>query len=209
MFTGIVSGRGEIVEVEQLPDDSVRLRLRADPGLLADLERGGSLAVNGVCLTAERDAGGGFSAVAMGETLARTTLGALVAGDQVNLERCAKIGERIDGHIVQGHVDAVGEISVVQNHGDWSRVRINVPARLAPQLVEKGSVVVDGASLTVTAVSAPGEEPAWFEVALIPETLAATGLGTAQIGTRVNIETDVLAKYFTRFMQFTNSESRS
>ena len=138
----------------------------------------------------------------MGETLRRTNLGNLNPGDTVNLERCLPAGGRLDGHVVQGHVDAVGTLASVTAHETWSTLRFNLPTELAPLLAEKGSIAVSGVSLTVTAVSEPGETPAWFEVGLIPETLKATNLGALKVGDSVNLETDALAKYVQRLTAF-------
>ncbi len=147
---------------------------------------------------------GQFTADVMGETLARSTLGALSPGDLVNLERPVPAGGRLDGHIVQGHVDGTGEIAEVRPEEGWRVLRIAVPARLSRYLAEKGSVAVDGVSLTVSAVSPPpsgGSTPgAWFEVSLIPETLARTTLGTKAAGDQVNLEADVIAKYTERLL---------
>ena len=201
MFTGIVAAMGTVTAV--IPEHSPGItRLCIDPaGLTDDLELGGSLAVNGVCLTAlaDPDHPEGFAADVMGETIERTSLGTLSVGDVVNLERCTPAGGRFDGHVVQGHVDAAGTVALIDPQGSWTRMRITVPDRLASQLAEKGSVTVDGVSLTITAVSEPGE-PAWFEIGLIPVTLATTRLGRVGVGDRVNIETDVLAKYVERIM---------
>ncbi len=159
------------------------------------------MAVNGVCLTALSDPGlpAGFAADVMGETLERTNIGSLNPGDVVNLERCTKLGERLDGHIVQGHVDATGMVEIIEPQGEWTKMRISVPDRLADQIAEKGSITVDGVSLTVTAVNQPGTS-AWFEVGLIPVTLTSTRLGGLHVGDRVNVETDVLAKYVARLL---------
>ena len=145
----------------------------------------------------------------MGETLRRTNLGNLTPGDTVNLERCLPAGGRFDGHVVQGHVDAVGTLASVTPHEAWSTLRFYLPAELAPLLAEKGSIAVSGVSLTVTAVSAPGESPAWFEVGLIPETLKATNLGVLKVGDSVNLETDALAKYVQRLTAFAGAPQTS
>lgn len=205
MFTGIVEALGTITRLESHGDDTVTLTLEAPATVLDGLGVGGSLAVSGVCLTAihEPDTEGEtaqFAAVAMGETLARTSLGDLAVGSRVNLERCTRASDRLDGHIVQGHVDATGTVLEVDDQGSWRRIRVQVPPQLAGQVAEKGSVALDGTSLTITAVSAPGSSEPWLEVALIPETLAATTLGEAVPGTRLNIETDVLAKYTARLL---------
>jgi riboflavin synthase len=211
MFTGIVAGQGTVRSVDPRPDGtSARLLVDAGP-LVADLPHGGSLAVNGVCLTATRTeelGPGQFLADVIGETLVRTNLGALAAGDTVNLERCVPAGGRLDGHVVQGHVDGTGTVTVREDLGEWERVRVAVPAELAPFLAEKGSIAVDGVSLTVTAVSEPGAEEPWFEVGLIPTTLAETSLGDKAIGDKVNLEVDVLAKYAERLLAYTAAGSQ-
>lgn len=204
MFTGIIQAKGEVVGLEKHEDNTATLRVRAPKTLIADLPAGGSLAVSGVCLTAvdaPRIEGESalFEAVAMGETLERTSLGDLSEGSSVNLERCTQVGDRLDGHIVQGHVDGVGRVLRIDDEGSWRRVTVSVPERLAEQIAEKGSITLDGVSLTVTAVSKPGED-AFLEVALIPETLEATTLGAAVEGSRLNIETDVIAKYTARLV---------
>ena len=205
MFTGIIGALGTVESITPIEgSDAAYLTLNAGD-IVADLEHGGSLAVNGVCLTAidlDRLQSGQFRAYTMGETLRRTNLGDLTPGDTVNLERCLPAGGRFDGHVVQGHVDAVGTLASVTAHEAWSTLRFTLPAELAPLLAEKGSIAVSGVSLTVTAVSEPGESPAWFEVGLIPETLKATNLGTLKVGDSVNLETDALAKYVQRLTAF-------
>ncbi|WP_129657765.1 3,4-dihydroxy-2-butanone-4-phosphate synthase [Rothia halotolerans] len=202
MFTGIIESLGTVEALER-DADSARLVLRAE-GVAEDLPEGGSLAVNGVCLTAVRAVAeqGRFVADVMGETLDRTGIGALVPGSRVNLERCLPAGGRFDGHIVQGHVDGTGTVVGLVEHADWTTVRVEVPAGLAPQLAEKGSIALDGISLTVTAVSPAGEARPWFEVGVIPATLRATTLGEARLGDAVNLETDAVAKYLLRALQF-------
>lgn len=201
MFTGIIAEQGKVLSVERDGDTSATLRLHA-PASTEGLAHGGSIAVNGVCLTATDIDGTDFSVDVMGETLVRSTIGALAAGDPVNLERCVPAGGRLDGHVVQGHVDGVGELLEREALGNWDRLRFGVPSALARYIAEKGSIAVDGVSLTVTAVS-PADEPApWFEVGLIPTTLAETGLGGKSIGARVNLEVDVLAKYTERLLAF-------
>ncbi|WP_127842739.1 riboflavin synthase [Actinomyces wuliandei] len=209
MFTGIVTGQGTVLDL--VPDHAPGVtRLVIDThGLAADLEAGGSLAVNGACLTALVDAdqvpptgrADVFCADLVEETLVRTTLGTLRPGDAVNLERCLPAGARLDGHVVQGHVDATGAVAEVVPQGAWTRLRVSMPARIEDQVAEKGAVAVDGVSLTVTAVSPAGAQQPWFEVGLVPATLEATRLGSLQAGDRVNIETDVLAKYLQRMLQ--------
>lgn len=203
MFTGIVEAQGRVTALEMQADRTAALTVSAPADLVGDLPLGGSLAVSGVCLTAAAPVAvhgdaALFVAVAMGETLDRTNLGDLRVGSGVNLERCTKAGDRLDGHIVQGHVDAVGTVIKVVDEGSWRRLRVSVPSALAEQTAEKGSVALDGVSLTITAVSAPDAAEHWLDVALIPETLAVTTLGTAVEGTRLNLETDVIAKYTAR-----------
>lgn len=209
MFTGIVRAQGRVLELKENLDsrgqvESALLTLEAD-SLLEDLETGGSLAVDGVCLTALDSADharGIFRAYLMGETLRRTSLGSLKPGSLVNLERCLAVGERLDGHLVQGHVDGLGTLVAMTQQEAWRTYRFAIPADLAPFLAEKGSITVSGVSLTVTAVSDPAEAEPWFEVGLIPATLEATNLGGVQLGDRVNLETDSVAKYLHRFQAF-------
>ncbi|HEY8753032.1 MAG TPA: riboflavin synthase, partial [Arthrobacter sp.] len=143
-----------------------------------------------------------FSVDVMGETLVRSTIGELAAGDSVNLERCVPAGGRLDGHVVQGHVDGVGQLLEREALGNWERLRFSVPGNLARYIAEKGSIAIDGVSLTVTAVSPAAVLKPWFEVGLIPTTLAETGLGAKETGSRINLEVDVLAKYTERLLAF-------
>lgn len=194
MFTGIVEELGEIVDREEL-GDSARLIIRG-PLVTGDARHGDSIAVNGVCLTVVEVAPEGwFSADVMGETLRRSSLAALTAGSPVNLERAAPVGGRLGGHIVQGHVDGTGEVLSRLPSEHWEVVRISLPPRISRYVVEKGSITVDGVSLTVSAV---GDD--WFEVSLIPTTLALTTLGRTAAGAIVNLEVDVIAKYVERLM---------
>jgi riboflavin synthase len=188
MFTGIVE-RGEVVVA-----DGNRLVVRAP--LLADCEVGASVAVNGVCLTvtSREDATCSFDVV--DESLVRSTLGSLRDGARVNVERPVRAGEELGGHIVQGHVDGVGTVELIAPDGDGCRIRVSTPKGLTRYIVEKGSITVDGISLTVTSVDDEG-----FEVALIPTTLELTTLGTADVGYRVNLEVDVLAKYLEKHVE--------
>lgn len=199
MFTGIVTEVGAIVAVT--PTDGGRLLTLIAPATVRDLGVGESVAVNGVCLTALDVSSSGFAVEAVGETLARTTLGDLGPGDHVDLERPLEAAGRFDGHIVQGHVDGVGTVLSVVAEGDSIRMRFGVPADLDAYLVEKGSIAVDGVSLTVTGVSEPGVTSAWVEVVLIPHTMAATVLGERFAGDGVNLEVDVIAKYLERWME--------
>ena len=202
MFTGIVAGRGTVLALNQTPESgSAVLVLEAGP-LLEGLELGGSLAINGVCLSATRLEGDTIEVDVMGETLTRTTIGSLRHGDHVNLERCVPAGGRLDGHVVQGHVDGTGTLLERENLGSWERLRFQVPRELSRYMAEKGSIAIDGVSLTVTAVSPAQNAQQWFEVGLIPITLSATGLGEKAQGGAVNLEVDVLAKYTARLLEF-------
>ncbi len=207
MFTGIVEARGTVLRLDSQPlSDSVKLTIEAGE-VLAGLELGGSIAVNGVCLTAVRLAGETVELDVMGETLLCTTTGTLAPGDTVNLERCVRADGRLDGHVVQGHVDGVGTLLSRENQGAWDTLRFSVARDLAKYIAEKGSIAVDGVSLTVTAVSPATEEDQWFEVGLIPITLTATGLGGKPAGGTVNLEVDVLAKYAQRLLEFSTGEA--
>jgi riboflavin synthase len=193
MFTGIVEELGEVVAIDHRID-SVRLAVRASQ-VSADAAPGASIAVNGVCLTVVDLSDGVFSADVMRETLQRSSLGGLAVGSPVNLERAVRMSDRLGGHIVQGHVDGVGTV-ISRTPGDrWHLVRISLPDELARYVVAKGSVAVDGVSLTVARI---GE--GWFEVSLIPATLAATTLGRRAPGEPVNLEVDVIGKYVERLM---------
>ncbi len=195
MFTGIVEELGEVVAVRDLPD-AARITV-AGPLVTADAALGDSIAVNGVCLTVVEVSGGAFTADVMRETLVRSSLDKIAAGDRVNLERAAEVGKRFGGHIVQGHVDGTGVILDRRPSAHWDLVRVGLPARLARYLVEKGSITVDGVSLTVVEV-VDGDGGAEFSVSLIPETLRATTLGAKRPGDLVNLEVDVIAKYVER-----------
>ncbi len=197
MFTGIVEELGEITGRDVLAD-AARLTIRG-PVVTADAGHGDSIAVNGVCLTvAELGPDGQFTADVMGETLTRSNLGELQVGSRVNLERAAAVNSRLGGHIVQGHVDGTGQVVDHTPSEHWEVVRIEVPAAVARYVVEKGSITVDGISLTVSGL---GSQPRdWFEVSLIPTTRELTTLGRAPVGTQVNLEVDVIAKYVERLM---------
>lgn len=207
MFTGIISGMGRIEAIESSPEtDSVILRISA-PNHTEDLELGGSIAVNGVCLTATSIAGDTLSLDVMGETLRHTTIGALAQGEGINLERCVQAGGRLDGHVVQGHVDGVGHLLEHESLGAWDRFRFSIPFDLARYVAKKGSIAIDGISLTVTEVSAASENQQWFEVGIIPTTLRETTLGQRVPGSAVNLEVDVMAKYAERLASFNTTES--
>jgi riboflavin synthase len=203
MFTGIVADLGKVIGIDQFAD-SARLTVRS-PVMAADVVPGSSIAVNGVCLTVTQAADEAFTADVIGETLARTSLGALDPGGPVNLERPVAAGGRLDGHIVQGHVDGTGTVTESRLAQGWRVLRISVPAELVRYIAKKGSVAVDGVSLTVSDISPPtgaeaSEDDSWFEVSLIPETIARTTLGARAVGAVVNIEVDVIAKYVERLL---------
>ena len=194
MFTGIVEELGEVVGKEELVD-AARFVIRG-PLVTADAGHGDSIAVNGVCLTVvEVRAGGEFTADVMAETLNRSSLADVDVGSRVNLERAAAVNSRLGGHIVQGHVDGTGHVVSRSPSENWGVVRISVPASLSRYVVEKGSITIDGVSLTVSAL---GDD--WLEVSLIPTTLGLTTLGRAEVGTPVNLEVDVIAKYVERLL---------
>jgi riboflavin synthase len=191
MFTGIVEELGEVVAVDRLPD-AARLTVRG-PRVTAEASHGDSIAVNGVCLTVTDSSDKTFTADVMAETLRRTGLGGLSPGSPVNLERPVELGGRLGGHLVQGHADGTGEILSRTPGEHWDVVRIATPPGLARYIVTKGSITVDGVSLTVSALGTAAAP--WFEVSLIPTTLEMTTLGRLQPGSRVNLEVDVIAKY--------------
>ncbi|WP_455362016.1 riboflavin synthase [Streptomyces sp. SYSU K21746] len=193
MFTGIVEELGEVTAVENLGDAS-RFRLRGHV-VTADAKHGDSIAVNGVCLTVVDTGDGEFTADVMAETLIRSSLGALEAGSRVNLERPMALGGRLGGHLVQGHVDGTGHIIERKPSENWEIVKVSLPADLSRYVVEKGSITVDGVSLTVVDAG-----PDYFTISLIPTTLALTTLGIKQAGDPVNLEVDVLAKYVERLL---------
>ncbi len=196
MFTGLIEEKGMITAVKDL-GDSVRLTVRG-PLVVSDAQHGDSIAVSGVCLTVMEQDTDSFAADVMKESLDKTSLGDLQVGDEVNLERATRAGARLGGHIVQGHVDGTGRILDRTPSEHWEVVRIALPPELAKYLVAKGSVTVDGTSLTVVEV-VDADEP-WFSVSLIPTTLAETTLGTKGPGDRVNLEVDILAKYVERLL---------
>lgn len=194
MFTGIVEELGQVAKLENLAD-SVRLWITG-PLVVSDAKIGDSIAVNGVCLTVTSKTTEGFSADVMQETLTRSTLGKLVAGSKVNLERPVTMATRLGGHMVQGHVDGMGQIKKRELSENWEVVTIAPPKDLLKYIVEKGSITVDGTSLTVASV-----DDQVFTVSLIPETLAKTTLGIAKVGDLVNLEVDVMAKYVEKLIE--------
>jgi riboflavin synthase len=192
VFTGLIADRGAVRSVSRDEDGAT---LQIATRLAAELQEGDSIAVNGVCLTASRVNGEGFEAEAMNETLARSSLGALRAGAAVNLELPLRASDRLGGHIVQGHVDGKGTVAQVREEGISRVLVLDVDEGLRRYLVEKGSIALDGVSLTVSALTDAG-----FAVSLIPETLQRTGLGEVGVGTEVNVEVDVLAKHVERLI---------
>ncbi|MBF4552420.1 MULTISPECIES: riboflavin synthase [unclassified Pseudoclavibacter] len=206
MFTGIIEELGRISSIER-HDTDARLTLRA-PLSVSDARIGDSISVDGVCLTVAELLHDGFTADVMGETLRASALGDRAEGDPVNLERAMRLGDRLGGHIVQGHIDTTSEVLEVERFDAWRRIRFAIDPAHARLLVDKGSVAVSGVSLTVSAVSAVSavngvgragaDGSPWFEVSLIPETLAATTLGDLGVGDRVNVETDILARHVAR-----------
>jgi riboflavin synthase len=198
VFTGIVEELGEVVRIEPLADAS-RLTVRG-PLVTSDTSHGDSICVNGVCLTVVDAADGAFTADVMAESLKRSSLGALQVGSPVNLERAVRVQDRLGGHVVQGHVDGTGEVLAVTPDEHWTVVRASLPDGLGRYVVEKGSITVDGISLTVSAIgsSVSGD---WFEVSLIPTTLDLTTLGRKGPGDPVNLEVDVIAKHVEKLLQ--------
>jgi riboflavin synthase len=194
MFTGLIADIGTVEEIESGPEGT-RLEIRTT--LAGELSPGDSVAVNGACLTAADVDGDRIGADVMNQTLERTSLGPLEPGERVNLELPLRLSDRLGGHLVQGHVDGTGEVAGLREDGFARRLTIDVPGELRRFVVERGSVAVDGVSLTVAAVTEQG-----FEVALIPETLERTTLGDAAQGTRVNLELDVIARYVERLLGF-------
>jgi riboflavin synthase len=193
LFTGLVADLGQVVDVDR-SDGGVRLRVESD--LTRELAEGDSVAVNGVCLTATAVDGSAFSTDVMNETLKLSSLAEIALGSPVNLELAMRPTDRLGGHMVQGHVDGVGTVTSVTADGFSRRVTIDAPSEVLRYVVHKGSITVDGVSLTVS-----GLDSRSFTVALIPETLERTNLGGAEPGTTVNLEVDVLAKYVERLMQ--------
>ena len=199
MFTGIIEELGEVVSLER-NGQAWRLTVRG-PLAVSDASHGDSIAVDGLCLTVVEQTADAFTADVMQISVDMSTLGDRRTGDRVNLERAAAVGDRLGGHIVQGHIDGTARVlSIVEGDGQRT-VRIALDAEHAHLVVRKGSIAVDGISLTTSAVSDPSEAQQWFEVSLIPETLASTTLGFRAVGDRVNIETDIVARHVERMLQ--------
>jgi len=195
MFTGIIEELGEILAWEPATD-AARLTVRA-PLAVSDAKHGDSISVSGVCLTVVEQGDDWFTADVMAETIAMSTLGGAIAGRTVNIERAAQVGDRLGGHIVQGHIDGTSTLLSVTEGGAWRVLRFSLTPELAPLVARKGSIAIDGVSLTVSDVGID-----WLEVSLIPETLVATTLGAKIVGDSVNIETDILARHVARMQEF-------
>lgn len=200
MFTGIIEEQGTITAVAP-SGDGVRLTVRA-PLAVSDAHHGDSIAVSGVCLTVIEQGEDWFTADVMRQTLDMSAIGAVAPGTRVNIERAMAAHGRLGGHIVQGHVDGVGTVLEIRPGAQWRVIRIGVPDDLAPLVVDKGSITIDGISLTVSDASAASEPEQWLEVSLIPETLEVTTLGARAVGDTVNLETDILARHVQRLLAF-------
>ncbi|ANP71544.1 riboflavin synthase [Cryobacterium arcticum] len=198
MFTGIIEELGSIEHIEHT-NDAARLTIRG-PLVVDGAGHGDSISVNGVCLTVVEQTPDTFTADVMAQTLAMSTLSGATEGSAVNLERAALVGGRLGGHLVQGHIDGTGTVLAIVPGDAWRVVRFTLGPALAPLVVDKGSIAIDGVSLTVSNISPAAEPEQWFEVSLIPETLAATTLGGLEIGDRVNLETDILARHVERML---------
>ena len=197
MFTGIIEELGSVKAIETLPD-AIRLTIEG-PLVVSDVNRGDSISVSGACLTAVEHDGTSFTADVMQETLKLTSLDGIKVGDPVNLERAMTAATRFGGHVVLGHVDGVGQVISREPSDNWEWVRISVPKELMKYVVLKGSITLDGISLTVNEL---GDD--WVGLSLIPETLAVTTLGSKQPGAKVNVEVDVMAKHIERLMETRN-----
>lgn len=204
MFTGIIEERGRIERIERTAD-AARFTVRG-PLVVSDVRHGDSISVSGVCLTVVDSDAEGFTADVMAQTLDMSTLDGAATGQEVNLERAAKVGDRIGGHIVQGHIDGTSRVLEVRPGEAWRVIRFSLDPAHAALVVDKGSIAVDGVSLTVSSVSDDTVADAWFEVSLIPETLQATTLGALVVGDRVNIETDILARQVQRMLRLDRRE---
>ncbi|TDW30636.1 riboflavin synthase [Cryobacterium psychrophilum] len=205
MFTGIIEELGRVERIDRSPD-AARFTIHA-PLAVADARHGDSISVSGVCLTVVDRTDETFTADVMAETLRMSTLSAAVEGSPVNVERAALVGGRLGGHIVQGHIDGTSILLTVVPGDAWRVLRFSLSRELAPLVTSKGSIAVDGVSLTVSNISPASEVDQWFEVSLIPETLAATTLGARTVGEHVNIETDILARHVERMLALAAAES--
>ena len=199
MFTGIIEELGEVTAWE-LSDDAARITVRA-PLAVSDASHGDSISVSGVCLTVVDQGRDWFTADVMAVSIAMSTLSGMSVGQRVNIERAAQVGDRLGGHIVQGHIDGTSTVLSMNDGSAWRVLRFSLAPDVAPLVARKGSIAVDGVSLTVSSVGTD-----WFEVSLIPETLVATILGAKVVGDRVNIETDILARHVERMVNFERSD---
>jgi riboflavin synthase len=199
MFTGIIQELGRVTAWETTADAG-RLTVEA-PLAVAGAKHGDSIAVGGVCLTVVDQGPTWFTADVMAQTIAMSTLDTVAVGQPVNLELAAMVGDRLGGHIVQGHIDGTSRVLAITEGSAWRVVRFSITRDLASLVAGKGSIAIDGVSLTVSAVSAPDSDADWFEVSLIPETLTATTLGGLAVGDPVNIETDIVARHVERMLQ--------
>lgn len=199
MFTGIIEELGEVTAWE-LSDDAARITVRA-PLAVSDASHGDSISVSGVCLTVVDQGRDWFTADVMAVSIAMSTLSSMTVGQHVNIERAAQVGDRLGGHIVQGHIDGTSTVLSMNDGSAWRVLRFSLAPDVAPLVARKGSIAVDGVSLTVSSVGTD-----WFEVSLIPETLVATILGAKVVGDRVNIETDILARHVERMVNFERSD---
>lgn len=199
MFTGLIEEVGAIAAFDR-DGDSARLALRA-PLVSSDAAHGASIAVDGMCLTVVERTADGFVADVMAVSLTTSSLADKAVGAAVNLERAAQVGDRLGGHIVQGHIDGTATVLEIEDGDAWRRVRLSLDASLAPLVATKGSITLDGVSLTVSALADEHATEPWLEVSLIPETLQATTLGERVVGERVNVETDILARHVARLVR--------
>ena len=199
MFTGIIEELGEVTAWE-LSDDAARITVRA-PLAVSDASHGDSISVSGVCLTVVDQGRDWFTADVMAVSIAMSTLSGMSVGQHVNIERAAQVGDRLGGHIVQGHIDGTSTVLSMNDGSAWRVLRFSLAPDVAPLVARKGSIAVDGVSLTVSSVGTD-----WFEVSLIPETLTATTLGERSVGDHVNIETDILARHVERMVNFERSD---
>jgi riboflavin synthase len=202
MFTGIIEELGRIERIEHSAD-AARLTIRG-PLAVTGAAHGDSIAVSGVCLTVVDQTPDSFTADVMEQTLRMSTLDGAVVGTAVNLERAAQVGDRLGGHIVQGHIDGTSTLLAVTPGDAWRVLRFSLDSALARLVVDKGSIAIDGVSLTVSSISDAAEAEQWFEVSLIPETLTATTLGERTVGDAVNIETDIVARHVERILSLSS-----
>jgi riboflavin synthase len=207
MFTGLIEELGTITAIEVLPD-AARFTI-SGKNVLSDAQHGDSIAVSGVCLTVIEQTEGTFTADVMEQTLAMSTMRDAQVGRKVNLERAARAGDRLGGHIVQGHIDGTANVLAITPSEDWRILRFSLTPELAPLVANKGSIAVDGTSLTVSRVSDPQQSDQWFEVSLIPETLTATTLGERRVGDTVNVESDIVARHVQRMLAFSTVPAQS